>query len=145
MKSYKIGEIAGSKPAAAPSPPRQGAKNPLTVTDIAGTTTGTRGLGVFEHAKRKNAPLSTNLVIKDIFGANPGSFVRGMITTRSKHPLDQNYQYPGNSELDYKSPFSLTKKEKETLARKTLANSGTKVVEGHSQTSAQKFDSFIKN
>jgi hypothetical protein len=49
MKSYKIGEISGSKPTPAPSPPKIGAKNPLNVTDIAGTTPGTKGLGVFEH------------------------------------------------------------------------------------------------
>lgn len=35
------------------------------------------------------------------------------MTTRTKHPLDSNYQYPGATELETKNPFSLTKKEKE--------------------------------
>jgi hypothetical protein len=117
MKSYKIGEILGAKPTPAPSPPKQGAKNPLTVTDIAGTVPGTKGLGVFEHAKRVNQPISNSLITKDIYGAQVGTYVRGIQTTRSKHPLDYNYQYPGNSELEYKSPFSLTKKETEMNAR----------------------------
>jgi len=117
MKSYKIGEIEGAKPTPAPSPPKQGAKNPLTVTDIAGTVTGTRGLGVFEHIKRKDQPISNCLITKDIYGAQTGTFVRGLQTKRSKHPLDSNYQYPGNSELEYKSPFSMTKKEAEQAAR----------------------------
>lgn len=49
----------------------------------------------------------------DVFGAQVGTYKKGIVTTRSKHPLDFNYQYPGNTELEYKSPFSLTKKEKE--------------------------------
>ena len=66
MKSYKIAEIEGSKPTPAPSPPKEGAKNPLTVTDIAGTTTGTKGLGIFEHIKRKDEPKTKSLTTKDI-------------------------------------------------------------------------------
>ena len=111
MKSYKIGEIEGSKPTPPPGPPKAGAKNPLTVTDIAGTTPGTKGLGVFEHIKRKDEPITKSLNTKDVYGAQVNSLVRGIRTTRSKHPLDFNYQYPGNSELEYKSPFSMTKKE----------------------------------
>jgi hypothetical protein len=61
------------------------------VTDIAGTAPGTKGLGVFEHVNRKNAPISNNLITKDIFGAQVGTFVRGLQTTRTKHPLDFNY------------------------------------------------------
>jgi len=49
MKSYKIGFIEGSKPLPPPSPPKEGAKNTLNVTDIPGTTTGTKGLGIFSH------------------------------------------------------------------------------------------------
>lgn len=113
MKSYKIGEIEGSKPTPAPSPPKAGAKNPLIVTDIPGTTTGTKGLGIFEHIKRRDEPITKSLMTKDVQGAQVGSLIRGLKTTRNKNPLDFNYQYPGNTELEYKSPFSLTKKEVE--------------------------------
>lgn len=117
-KSYKIGEVEGSKPTPAPSPPKLGAKNTLVVTDIAGTSTNTKGLGVFEHAKRQNEPISSSLTTKDVFGAQVDTYKRGIQTTRNKHPLDSiNYQYPGNSELEYKSPFSMTKKEAEKFAR----------------------------
>jgi hypothetical protein len=40
-----------------------------------------------------------------------GSYRKGMTTTRCVHPLDKGYQYPGNTELEMKDPYSKTKKE----------------------------------
>ena len=75
----------------------------------------------------------------------------GIVTTRSKHPLDFNYQYPGHSELVAKNPFSMTKREAEMFAKTTLAKSGLHLLKGHVDAKvspknvsfAQKMDSYI--
>ncbi len=71
-----------------------------------------------------------SLTTGDIFGARANSMKPGIITTRSKHPLDSNYQYPGHSELETKNPFSMTKKEAEMFAKTTLAKSGFHLSKG---------------
>ena len=91
----------------------------------------------------------------DIFGARSNSLKPGIQTTRSKHPLDQNYQYPGHSELEQKSPFSMTKKEAAMFAKTSLMTAGAKLAKKQVEeasgrvspkalaSQAQKFDSFI--
>lgn len=127
----------------------------LGVGDIIGAQPNTKGLGVFEFAKRQNDPFSQNLISTDIYGAQPGSLKKGIVTDRKLHPLDPKYQFPGHSELETKNPFSMTKKEKEAEARRAIQSTGQQVLSGQSaavhkreqspSSDAQKLDSFICN
>jgi hypothetical protein len=76
----------------------------------------TRGLGVFEYHKRREFGISQNTL--DIAGTQASSLMRGIKTTRNGNPLDTNYKYPGQTELETKDPYSKTKKERDMDARK---------------------------
>ena len=125
-KSYSIGEVEGSKPARMPDPPkdRSAYGGSLQTGDIAGAQTSTKGLGVFANVTRRSDQMtSTNLDTKNVLGAQSGTLLKGVKTTRQGNPLDGNYQYPGQSELtDANNPYSVTKKEKTTQS--TLAKTG---------------------
>lgn len=69
-KSIKIGEIEGSKPRPMKIKPWEaGKRDPLATKDILGAQADTKGKGVFETAKRQNAPCSYSLQSTDIPGA----------------------------------------------------------------------------
>ena len=101
-----------------PEPPKDRATygGSLNSTDIAGAQTSTKGLGVFANVTRRAEQMtSTNLDTKNVLGAQSGTLLKGVKTTRQGNPLDGSYQYPGQSELtDANNPYSVTKKEKTT-------------------------------
>ena len=97
-KAYSIGAVDGSKPARMPDPPKDRAAygGSLATGDIAGAQTSTKGKGVFANVTRRTEQMtSTNLDTKNVLGAQSGTLMKGVKTTRTGNPLDGNYQYPG--------------------------------------------------
>ena len=109
-----------------PDPPKDRAAfgGSLATGDIAGAQTSTKGLGVFANVTRRSDQMtSTNLDTKNVLGAQSGTLMKGVKTTRTGNPLDGNYQYPGQSELtNVNDPYSVTKKEQKTQS--TFAKTG---------------------
>ena len=61
---------------------------------------------------------STSLDTKNVHGAQSGTLLKGPKTNRQGDPLGGNYQMPGWSELqDSNNPYSVTKKENETMKK----------------------------
>ena len=84
-KAYSIGQVEGSKPARMPDPPKDRASygGSLATGDIAGAQTSTKGLGVFANVTRRSEQMtSTNLDTKNVFGAQSGTLMKGVKTTR---------------------------------------------------------------
>ena len=63
-----------------------------------------------------------------VIGAQSGTLLKGVKTTRCGNPLGGEYQMPGNSELtDKNNPYSITKKEdqaRKTATQSTFAKTG---------------------
>jgi hypothetical protein len=67
------------------------------VRDIPGTAAGSKRKGNFHSIDRQHFRDTNN--IAEIFGANPGSLKKSIITKRNVNPLNPNYVVPGASEL----------------------------------------------
>jgi len=71
--------------------------------------------------------VSNNLNTGTVAGAQSGTLLKGVKTSRCGNPLNGEYQIPGNSELtDKNNPYSITKKDGEKLkaTQSTLAKTG---------------------
>jgi len=56
--------------------------------------------------------VSNNLNTTTVAGAQSGTLLKGVKTTRCGNPLDGSYNMPGCSELtDKNNPYSISKKE----------------------------------
>jgi len=92
-KTY--GKIDGNVPCALPKPVA-GTRN-LETQDVKGGQADTKRLGAFTHYPRRVEqvrPVGRN---DDVEGSKCGSVLKGIVTTRSTHPLMPDYQMPGRS------------------------------------------------
>eukprot|EP00357_Protocruzia_adherens_P027080 CAMPEP_0114998538 /NCGR_PEP_ID=MMETSP0216-20121206/15566_1 /TAXON_ID=223996 /ORGANISM="Protocruzia adherens, Strain Boccale" /LENGTH=672 /DNA_ID=CAMNT_0002363153 /DNA_START=143 /DNA_END=2162 /DNA_ORIENTATION=+ len=93
-RKIKIGAIDGSKPKALPKK-RQNPSSSLNTNDIAGATSGTKGVG--PAGKNRRDYRKTN-DISDLAGASAGSLKKCRETTRCTNPLDPTYSLIGDQE-----------------------------------------------
>ena len=87
----EIGPVFGSTPNVLP-PPRKDTNflaTSLKTTDILGCATGTKGNGSF-HTRTRRGFKNSNMT-SDIFGSQPDSLKKGLLTLRLTHPLNPTY------------------------------------------------------